>query len=368
MNIYLIPYTFGRHLVMALALAAVGLLAWWWVQLLVIAGTPLLYEQLGMMWSQRADGVLYLGSLVGAVSFASLLAEGMLRRRLLRWRVAWAALACGLALLGTWLGNGLHALVLPLFTGEATDELLADSSLVSLRFHVVSWLNAGVWAGLGPFLARRMHAAMARSVSWAGRDQDPPPPAPTWLEWSAMGFAHVGGGLSAGLFGGAIWHLAGHYPAVAGDLYLGSAAAAAAFGGLHGLLCWPIPDDLYAGWIRVLSAERFGLRIPVPHTDGTGAERFVGHFPQGLDLYLPADRGVAELHVSFVVDDDQRYTVRGLSVQPTVVRRALERVDLRYDPGRPAPLETALKMEDRIFLGEDQQTVIEFLMLPREEQ
>ncbi len=209
---------------------------------------------------------------------------------------------------------------------------------------------------------------MGRRVSWAGRDDDPPLPPPSWAQWATMGFSHAGGGLVAGLFGGAIWHAAGHYPALAGDLYLGSAAAAAAFGGLHGLLCWPIPDELYAGWIRVLSAERFGLRIPVPRPDGASAERFVGHFPQGLDLYLPAERGVAELHVSFVVDDRQRYTVRGLSVAPTIVRRALERVDLRYDPARPAPLETALKTEDRIFLGDDAQTVIEFLMLPREEQ
>ncbi|HHO53490.1 MAG TPA: hypothetical protein ENK18_22115 [Deltaproteobacteria bacterium] len=368
MNIYLIPYTFGRHLVMALALAAAGLLAWWWVQLLVIAAVPWLYNTFSLMWSQRADGVLYLGTLVGAVSFAGVLAEGLLRRRPLRWRVAWAALSCALALVGTWLGNGLIALVIPLLAGEGTAALVADPSLVSLRFHVLSWLNAGLWAGLGPFVARRLHAALSRAVSWAGRDQDPPPPAPTWPTWSAIAFSHVGGGLVAGLFGAAIWHMAGHYPAVSGDLYLGSAAAAAAFGGLHGLLCWPIPDDLYAGWIRVLSAERFGLRIPVPHTDGSGAERFVGHFPQGLDLYLPADRGVAELHVSFVVDGDQRYTVRGLSVQPTVVRRALERVDLRYDPARPAPLETELRMEDRIFLGEGEQTVLEFLMLPREEQ
>ena len=77
---------------------------------------------------------------------------------------------------------------------------------------------------------------------------------------------------------------------------------------------------------------------------------------------------MAELHASFVVDDAQNYAVRGLSVQPTVVKRFLERIDLRYDPRRPAPLETDLKMEDRILIGPNQETVVEFLMLPKEER
>jgi len=46
----------------------------------------------------------------------------------------------------------------------------------------------------------------------------------------------------------------------------------------------------------------------------------------------------------------------------------LERVDLRYDPRRPAPLETDLRMEDRVFLGAGAaQTEVEFLLLPKEE-
>jgi len=94
----------------------------------------------------------------------------------------------------------------------------------------------------------------------------------------------------------------------------------------------------------------------------------VGHFPRGLDLYLPADQAVAELHISFIVDGNSRYAVRGLSIQPTQVKRFLERVDLRYDPRRPAPLETELKMEDRILLGPGGETVVEFIMLPKEER
>ncbi len=368
MNIYLIPYTFMRHVVMALGLAAAGLLAWWFALLCVIEGVPFFYETFGVLWPQTFEGTLYLGVLMMVVAFGSVFLEGSLRRRAMGWRLFYAALGAGIALFGLWIGRGMYGLLLPLFTGDETDKLLEDASLVTLRYRLAAWLMAGFWSGVGLFLARRLHAVITRRWTWGGRDTEPPAPAPTWGEWASMLFAHVGGGVVAGAFAAAAWHVPGHYPALAGDLYLSAAGAAMTFGGLHGLLCWPIPDDLYAGWIRVLSAERYGLRIPVPHTDGSPAERFVGHFPRGLDLYLPADRGVAELHASFVVDQRHRYAVRGLSVQPTVVKRPLERIDLRYDVRRPAPLETTLRMEDRVLLGEQGETVIEFLMLPREER
>ena len=80
------------------------------------------------------------------------------------------------------------------------------------------------------------------------------------------------------------------------------------------------------------------------------------------------EQGVAELHLSVVVDERYRYAVRGLSVQPTLVRRFLERIDLRYDPMRPAPLETQLSMEDRVVLGEAGASELEFILLPKEER
>ncbi len=180
-------------------------------------------------------------------------------------------------------------------------------------------------------------------------------------------YYHIGGGAVGGLLGGAVWHALGFEKALIHDLYLAGAAGALVWGFLHGLLCWGIPDDLYAGWIRVLSHDRYGLRIPLGSTSGT-VERFVGHFPRGLDLYLPVERGVAELHTSFLATEEQKYSVRGLSIQPTIVKRPLEKIDLRYDPRRPAPFETELGMEDRIRLGEKGETVVEFLLLPREEQ
>jgi len=261
----------------------------------------------------------------------------------------------------------LYAPLKPLLGGEAMRPVLRDASLVTLRYRLVIWAVAGLAAGLGPWFIRRQQAWIARRFGW-GVDGVGPSRSPTWSWWLIDLFHHGGGGLAAALMGAAVWHSLGFYDQVGGDLYLASGLGMLAWGLSHGLLVWAVPDDLYAGWLRVLSAERYGLRIPVPSLDGGPAERFVGHFPRGLDLYLPAEQGVAELHMSVVVDPDHRYAVRGLSVQPTLVKRFLEKVDLRYDPRRPAPLETRLSMEDRIFIGADGETLVEFILLPKEER
>ena len=87
------------------------------------------------------------------------------------------------------------------------------------------------------------------------------------------------------------------------------------------------------------------------------------------DQVKGAQDGVLELHVSVMVNAKQEYRARGLTLAPTTVRRFLERVDLRYDPKRPAPLETELSSGDRILCGPpDNPSVLEFLMLPKEER
>jgi hypothetical protein len=180
-------------------------------------------------------------------------------------------------------------------------------------------------------------------------------------------FNHFFGGMVAGGFGAAAWHWLGHQ--VVGDYYLAAAAGVFVWGTLHGLLLWAIPKSLYAGWIRVLSDFRYGYRIPIDHVDGSPSERFLGHFPRGLDIFLPVEHGSAELHASVLVDNDHRYAVRGLSIRPTVVRRFLEMLDLRWDPARPAPLETELHQGDRLSLSDGvADTVVEFVLLPKEER
>lgn len=337
-NIFLIPYTFARHVSMALWCGVVGLLSWWVVLTAIVKG--------GLDWIPTWDGPLLLGSIAAGVAMASVLGESnLLRRPLLGrvWRTALAgALAFGLALVWYGLWHVVSLRLLAAATDLAADAL--DASLVSLSFRFGAFGAAGLGTGLACAIVRR-----------------------------GQGLAtHAAAGVASGLAGGITWHLLSanlRFGLSTGDLYLAGAGMGLAWGMVFGLLAWGIPDSLYAGWIRVLSDYRHGHRIPVDGGDGESRERYVGHFPRGLDVYLPVQEGVMELHLSVAVDKDRAYRARGLSLQPTRVRRFLERVDLRYDPRRPAPLETRLSSGDRILLGEgEHEAELEFLMLPREEQ
>jgi hypothetical protein len=365
-NINLIPYNWSRHLVTALFIGAAALVTWWLNLVLVVLIGPAIYAAGGTWWTQGLEGALFLSSLSGVIAAASLLGEGMVRRRRLRWQVLYVTFAGAVAFFSTAMFVGVWALVQPYLGSEAMRSHLMDSSLLTLRYRALSWAWAGWAAGTAAFMARKAQVFIA-GYNRGNDGYEPTRPA-TWMEFGLDAFHHMGGGLAASSFGAAVWHTLGHYTAVAGDLYLAAALGSLTWGVLHGAFVWAIPDNLYAGWVRVLSAERFGRRIPLNHVDGRAAERFLGHFPRGLDLFLPSTRGVAELHTSFVVDSENRYTVRGLSVVPTLVSRFLEKIDLRYDPRRPAPLETELNMEDVIRIGANGETEVEFLLLPKEEQ
>ena len=87
-----------------------------------------------------------------------------------------------------------------------------------------------------------------------------------------------------------------------------------------------------------------------------------------MNLWLPAEEGVREMHLSVAVDEQKAYSARGLSLYPTQVTRSLEKVDIRYDATRPLPLETPLRSGDVLVVGDGQkQTVLEFVMLPHKE-
>lgn len=332
MNIFLVPYTWLRHLQMALWCGAAGLLAWWTVLSLFVLGGP--------QWAPRFDGPVLLGAIAAGVAGASTLGELNLRRDKLYHRVWKVALSAGLALLlceiwyTIWHTTGQAIL----FRGDLAEDA-SDPSLVSLSYRLGAFAMAGLGSGLGPLILRKGHG------------------------W----FNHIAGGVAAGLAGAAVWHLLNLH--LERDLYLAGAGLGFVWGAVHGLLCWSVPDALYAGWIRVLTPNRYGRRIPVDGEAAGPKERFVGHFPRGLDLFLGVEDGVQELHLSVAVDGEQRYVARGLSQHPTQVKRFLERVDLRYDPRRPAPLETRLSSGDRLRVGEGEAFAeVEFLMLPREER
>ena len=335
MNIFLIPYTWPRLFMMALWCGAAGLLAWWAVLSWFVL--------IGPFWGPQWDGPFLMCSISGAIAGASILGEGNLRRRKLMSRIWRLLLVIAMAMTMTMLWYWLwHKISLAIIVPEAYQADAMDSSLVSLRYRIGAFGMAGTMTGLSCLIGR----------------------APDGLSGMAN---HFFGGLTSGLTAAVVWHLFNDL--IVADLYLSGAAMALSWGFTFGLLTWGIPDELYAGWLRVLSYRRYGHRIPIDATEIGPKERFVGHFPRGLDMFLGADDGVMEMHVSVAVDKKQRYWLRGLSLQPTMLRRFLERVDLRYDARRPAPLETRLRSGDHIEIGDGSSSAqLEFLMLPREEQ
>ncbi|MFT6142913.1 MAG: hypothetical protein ACJAZO_000091 [Myxococcota bacterium] len=339
MNIFLIPHTWARHIAVGLVVGGAGLLNWFvFLHWIVWAGPTL--EQYGFLPTVGSEGTLFLATTTAAIAGASILAEHSLRRSPL-WKRAILPLFAGalsfvIALLGIWVTTFVVRYIM---TGSELRPMVSDPSLVSLRYRLITWMFCGVASAMGPLILRR---------------------------FSGMGL-HIFGGLAAGGLAGAVWHWLGYQ--VLGDMYLASAVACFTWGMVHGLFVWGIPSELYAGWVRVLSPERFAWRVPVDTLEGGPSERFVGHFPRGLDTFLSVENGVAELHTSFVVDREHHYAIRGLSQQPTMVKRMMESVDLRYDPRRPAPLETTLQNEDRIVMGAGgTQSEVEFLLLPKEER
>jgi hypothetical protein len=362
MNIFLVPYSWTRHLAVGVFCAGAGVLAWWLLLVITVL--------VGPTWAPSLDGALLLGGISAAVAGASVLAESLLRRRALPWlllsTVGSALLSGGLAVLfyEAWVSFLAPQVAAPifafaidsfgLFTGKGGVQLAPsqvkdlaeavpldaqDATLVSLRYRLGAFVLAGVATAIGPIVTRKAAGLLV----------------------------HLGTGMVVGLLAGAAWYLLGSIFGT--DLHVAGAGLGLFWGLLFGLFGWGIPDSLYAGWIRVLSPDRFGRRIPVDAPDGLPKERFIGHYPRGMDLFLPPSTGVSELHVSVAIDARKRYVARGLTLLPTWVRRFLERVDLRYDVRRPAPLETVLSSGDRIVLGDKPgHAELEFLMLPREEK
>ncbi len=335
MNIFLIPYTWHRHFALGWVCAGAALLAWW-----LVLGIAVVEP----FWTLEWDGPIFLGTVGSAIAAASVLAEQTLYRKAVWRRLLFPALAgmisWGIIVGGYWFWTKLIGPLV--FSGDSAADL-ADASLVALRYRLPSWMGAGVGMAFGPAVLRK----------------------------GAGILNHAAGGAASGLIGGCVWYLLGYTKSALGysDLYLASAFGAMAMGLSFGLFAWGVPDALYAGWLRIVTDNRHARRIPIDGLDGRARERFVGHFPVGLDLFLPMTDGVLELHVSVMVNSKQQYRARGLTLSHTTVRRFLERVDLRYDARRPAPLETDLSSGDRILCGPPENpTILEFLMLPKEER
>jgi len=356
MNIYLVPFTWFRHVAVSLYTTGAMVLTWW----VLLAIRAWLGPKLGMVWLPAVEGVILLTAGAAVLAGASLVAETTLRRQAILERILLpigaAIVAAILAALGYAFAHILHIYLL-VFKAEA--EIVMDPTLTSLRYRLLEWTFAGWAAGAGAYTIRVLYRKFIDGWGFGASLKG-------WWD-------HLGGSLAAGMIGAAVWHNVGYSGwglfGFSPNLYWGMAFGMMAWGAMFGLLVWGVPPELYAGWIRVITAPRGAHRIPIDSAEGKASERFLGSFSRGMDLHMPAEKGVAELHVSFVTDGKQNYSVRGLSQYPLLVKRPLERVDLRYDPRRPAPLETDLQPEDRIILGTGaQSTTVEFLLLPKEER
>jgi hypothetical protein len=208
---------------------------------------------------------------------------------------------------------------------------------------------AGAAAAWGPWCVRvgRQLIEVARARwRWTFLPAAPP------LEggWVVQTLAHGVAGLAAGLTGGLGWYLSG---LALGDRFFAAAGGAWLVGAAVGGLTWAVPERHFVGWMRVRAGARPGWRVHLDPRDPARSERFVGHFARGMDVFLPEAEGVAELHVSLLAPGDGVWTARGLSQRRVTVNRPLERVELAYDPALPAPLETPLRTDDLVRVGDD---------------
>lgn len=356
LNIYLIPYTWIRHISLGLVTGGAAVVTWWCFLVYMVYFGMGLYDS-GMLFTVKVHGTWFMVLQAVVMTFVSLFAEGALYRDSLIWRMVRCWVGVVVATIHAFLlFFMINSLIEYVFISSEMAPLMEDRSLTTLRYTIVQWLAMGWVVGTSCLAVRFASRVISTKVG---------------IDLAAQGgasvFGHTFGAITAAGMGAAVWQLCGMH--LYGDLYLAAPLGVFVWGFMHGALSWAVPRDLYAGWVRVISDHRFPYRIPIDKLEGGLSERFVGHFPRGLDLFLAADQGNAELHVSFMVDDDQRYFVRGLSIWPTLLKRFLESLELRWDPSRPAPLQTELQQGDRVMLSDGRATtVLEFLMLPKEER
>lgn len=147
-NIFLIPYTWYRHLAMAFWCASWGLVGW--------AAVLTIFVKLSPSWHPALDGSVLLSTLAGTIALASIAGEAALRRRSLiqsSWRVfLGTGLSVLLAMLGYWLWSEVFNRLV--YSGEAGIDAV-DSSLVSLRYRFGAFVLAGLASGIGPLLLRK---------------------------------------------------------------------------------------------------------------------------------------------------------------------------------------------------------------------
>ncbi len=339
------PVPWARHLWVPSWVASAAVSAWWWVlQAFIWVGVP--------SW---AEGPLWLGAVAAAVAASSLMLDGWVRGRA-RWLVA-AEVGFGTVLVGAG-AFGLSALWMAAVGGLAGPvgmSVLVQPDLLSLRGQLGAFVAVGGWTGIVLGVIRAFPNLLSRW--WPAESLKDEGAA--WVRVLEHVFAGI---VSGGAWAG-VWFVPGFALSLAGDQFIAGALSSLTFGLSMGFLAWTLPDRAWTPWIRVRRGPRKGMRVPLLGENGEAIERFVGHYPRGLDLFLPSDTGASEVHLSALVDGFDEVVVRGQSVSETVVSRFLETVDLAYDPSAAAPVETVLSPGDIVRVGTVE---LEVLYLPQD--
>lgn len=328
MNIFLIPFTWARHWQFAFWSGLFGLICWWLYLVWIIS--------FGAWWSSSLDSFVTSSVLIVSTIASQILGEGSLRR----WSLKEMGKKFGLGLLYS---SGLSIVFL------GTWNLISASifSDVGNIHHIVA-----LKVRLGDIISSGLVTAGTLLALQRATDKN-------------LYIHYLLAGLFAGLGAGAIWSIFGYY--IFQNLYWAGAMLCMGFGFFFGLAARSIPDDLYVGWIRIVAGSRFGHRIPIDAKQRLVKERFLGSYPNGLDMYIPPTEQVQELHTSIVHNPhNDTYILRGLSQQHTKMKRFLEWAKLDYNPTSPVPNEVVLQNEDMVEIGE--QISFEFLILPKEER
>ncbi|HMV65967.1 MAG TPA: hypothetical protein PKA64_03875 [Myxococcota bacterium] len=353
----LIPYTLFRRLVPGLLGGAASLIGWWFA-ILVISRYEAWYfvsdapGKESPLWSPEAEGAFLIAMIASSATWAQVMMEGRFERDPLWRRVIGAGWAAFWTAFGTIvMSMAYHAFAAWLGRPTAT---------MALRWRMWPWMFAGVSA-MGALMGNRLGRWAFNLIQRRFKFQIIAPPPPSREPRALTAFVHLLAGPATGGLAAVTWYALGPWFK---EQYHPMMVAAWVFGFSSATFGWAIPEHLFRGWVVVRYGARPGWRVPVdPHTPEL-AERFIGSFPVGLDLHLPASDEVDLLHLSVLATDDGEWAARGLSQRTVRVIRPLERIDLAFDPSLPAPLETPLRHEDRVRLG--RRTELEFVVLPTE--
>src|SRR5678815_6088191 len=120
MNIFLVPWTWARHISVALITGTAALLTWWVLLTLELTVFP----TIGMGWRPPTDGAVFLGFTSAVIAAMSILVEMSLRRQSALYRFGLPVLSGFMALIFTVIPYVLIQLIIPYIASKGRTDLV----------------------------------------------------------------------------------------------------------------------------------------------------------------------------------------------------------------------------------------------------